>query len=107
MHTVHVRACMHARSVLQLHTLASATATTANLTHMVCSLTLPVLLPQVIPRVNPVYAPTASYVSDDRSRLLLRLDMYGLQERQVQGDGNCQVCWCGGGLGQRPIEERP
>lgn len=49
---------------------------------------------QVIPRVNPLYAPTASYVSDDRSRLLLRLDMYGLQERQVQGDGNCQVCVC-------------
>lgn len=47
--------------------------------------------PQVIPRLNPVYAPTASYVSDDRARLLLRLDMYGLQERQVQGDGNCQV----------------
>lgn len=42
--------------------------------------------------MNPLYAPTASYVSDDRSRLLLRLDMYGLQERQVQGDGNCQVC---------------
>jgi hypothetical protein len=46
---------------------------------------------QVIPRVNPVFAPTAQYVSEDRSRLLLRLDMYGLLERQVQGDGNCQV----------------
>lgn len=46
---------------------------------------------QVIPRVNPVFAPTAQYVSEDRSRLLLRLDMYGLVERQVQGDGNCQV----------------
>lgn len=46
---------------------------------------------QVIPRLNPVYAPSASYVSEDRGRLLLRLDMYGLQERQVQGDGNCQV----------------
>jgi hypothetical protein len=41
--------------------------------------------------LNPVYAPSASYVSEDRGRLLLRLDMYGLQERQVQGDGNCQV----------------
>lgn len=46
---------------------------------------------QVIPRLNPIQAPTPSYVSEDRSRLLLRLDMYGLQERQVKGDGNCQV----------------
>ena len=46
---------------------------------------------QVIPRLNPLSAPTDSYVNADRERLLLRLDMYGLEERQVQGDGNCQV----------------
>ena len=30
-------------------------------------------------------------------RLLVRLDMYALQEREVAGDGNCQVssCWPG------------
>lgn len=49
------------------------------------------MLLQVIPRVNPLLAPNASYVSEDRSRLLLRLDMYGLDERPVGGDGNCQV----------------
>jgi hypothetical protein len=30
-------------------------------------------------------------VSADRQRLLLRLEMYALQERSVSGDGNCQV----------------
>lgn len=47
---------------------------------------------QVIPRLNPLLPPTESYANEDRGRLLLRLDMYGLQERHVQGDGNCQVC---------------
>lgn len=46
---------------------------------------------QVIPRLNPCFFPDASYISQDRQRLLLRLDMYALQERPVVGDGNCQV----------------
>jgi len=29
-------------------------------------------------------------VSEDRKRLLLRLDFYGLKEKEVQGDGSCQ-----------------
>eukprot|EP00879_Flechtneria_rotunda_P033735 GHRR01037463.1.p1 GENE.GHRR01037463.1~~GHRR01037463.1.p1 ORF type:complete len:175 (-),score=43.09 GHRR01037463.1:73-597(-) len=45
---------------------------------------------QVIPRLNPSYHPNDTYVSSDRQRLLLRLDMYALQERQITGDGNCQ-----------------
>jgi hypothetical protein len=45
----------------------------------------------VIPRLNPQLPPTPGYEAADRSRLLLRLDMYGLQERVVKGDGNCQV----------------
>jgi hypothetical protein len=49
---------------------------------------------QVVPRLNPTVEPSAAWVSEDRQRLLLRLDMYGLQERPVKGDGNCQV---GGG----------
>lgn len=34
-------------------------------------------------------------------RLLVRLDMYALQEREVAGDGNCQVssCWPENGTG--------
>lgn len=49
------------------------------------------LFTQVVPRLNPCFFPDADYVSQDRQRLLLRLDMYALQERQVTGDGNCQV----------------
>lgn len=48
-------------------------------------------LQQVIPRINPLLQPTASYISEDRQRLLLRLDMYALKEREVIGDGSCQV----------------
>lgn len=54
---------------------------------------------QVIPRVNPLLHPGASYVSEDRSRLLCRLDLYGLTERSVDGDGNCQVGWVASQLG--------
>jgi hypothetical protein len=46
---------------------------------------------QLVPRVNPAFPLTESYVSADRQRLLLRLEMYALQERSVSGDGNCQV----------------
>jgi hypothetical protein len=45
----------------------------------------------LIPRVNSSLVPGAADVSDDRQRLLCRLDMYGLAERTVTGDGNCQV----------------
>jgi hypothetical protein len=46
---------------------------------------------QLIPRINPFKAPSRAYVSEDRKRLLLRLDFYGLKEKEVLGDGNCQV----------------
>lgn len=45
---------------------------------------------KLVPRVNPVLPLSDSYVSEDRQRLLLRLDLYALQERVVKGDGNCQ-----------------
>jgi hypothetical protein len=46
---------------------------------------------QVIPRINPLRVPSATATSEDRQRLLLRLDMYALKEREVVGDGACQV----------------
>eukprot|EP00882_Tetradesmus_deserticola_P011511 GHRQ01012178.1.p3 GENE.GHRQ01012178.1~~GHRQ01012178.1.p3 ORF type:complete len:125 (+),score=40.20 GHRQ01012178.1:520-894(+) len=52
---------------------------------------MPRVLLQLVPRVNPALPLTESYVSADRQRLLLRLEMYALQERNIIGDGNCQV----------------
>ncbi|KAI8464234.1 MAG: hypothetical protein J3K34DRAFT_441192 [Monoraphidium minutum] len=47
---------------------------------------------QLVPRLNPV--PSSALggygVSRDRDRLLHRLAFYGLCEKEVQGDGNCQ-----------------
>lgn len=48
-------------------------------------------LPQVKPRVNSCLPPAQPVVHEDRSRLLLRLDQYDLIEREVKGDGACQV----------------
>ncbi|KAF8072771.1 OTU9 [Scenedesmus sp. PABB004] len=46
---------------------------------------------RVIPRTNPcIQALSPDHVSADRARLLLRLDMWALQERPVVGDGACQ-----------------
>lgn len=45
----------------------------------------------IIPRINSGILPAADVVTADRQRLLCRLDMYGLVERAVTGDGNCQV----------------
>jgi hypothetical protein len=56
-----------------------------------CLPCLDIALLQLVPRVNPAFPLTESYVSADRQRLLLRLEMYALQERVVKGDGNCQV----------------
>lgn len=42
------------------------------------------------PKVNSSVDFPAQYVNEDRSRLTCRLEMYGLTERQVKGDGNCQ-----------------
>lgn len=46
---------------------------------------------QLIPRINPLIQPTSELISNDRQRLLYRLDFYGLTEKVVKGDGNCQV----------------
>ncbi len=46
---------------------------------------------QVIPRVNSVGPWGVDTRSKDRDRLQCRLDFYALAERQVKGDGNCQV----------------
>ncbi|KAL3698782.1 hypothetical protein R1sor_012858 [Riccia sorocarpa] len=42
-----------------------------------------------IPRVNTDF-PTIDAASLDHQRLVERLVLYGLNERQIQGDGNCQ-----------------
>lgn len=48
--------------------------------------------PQLVPRLNPIpsSALTGFGTSRDRDRLLHRLALYGLCEREVRGDGNCQ-----------------
>lgn len=47
--------------------------------------------PSRFPSATAVAPPVAEPAGlDDRARLDLRLDMYGLSERTVQGDGNCQ-----------------
>lgn len=58
-----------------------------------CSLTVIACTLQLVPCVNPLHHSWQSgeEVSADRSRLLLRLDMYALTEKSVTGDGNCQV----------------
>jgi hypothetical protein len=56
-----------------------------------CAHQPPHLPVQVVPRVNSVQYPAQQEISRDRQRLLTRLDHYGLTEREVKGDGNCQV----------------
>lgn len=53
-------------------------------------------LTQHIPRTNSVEEPRCySEVSADRQRMQERLARYSLCEREVKGDGNCQVrCLC-------------
>jgi hypothetical protein len=47
---------------------------------------------QLVPRINPYPSPIPGSDRDrDRQRLLTRLGMYGLCEKEVLGDGNCQV----------------
>ncbi|CAM6098513.1 unnamed protein product [Calypogeia fissa] len=43
-----------------------------------------------VPRVNADELPTFDDASLDHARLMERLVLYGLNERQIQGDGNCQ-----------------
>lgn len=45
---------------------------------------------RLTPRVNSGILPDSLFVSEDRQRLKLRLEMYDLVEREVAGDGNCQ-----------------
>lgn len=51
------------------------------------------LVPHVIP---PHVVPERPPLPEARLRLEARLDMYGLVERQVKGDGNCQFRWVWG-----------
>ncbi|KAF0894179.1 hypothetical protein E2562_035698 [Oryza meyeriana var. granulata] len=44
-----------------------------------------------VPRIN-TYFPTYSDATLDHHRLLDRLNVYGLYEVRVSGDGNCQFC---------------
>ncbi|MEW5303689.1 MAG: hypothetical protein WDW36_006358 [Sanguina aurantia] len=44
----------------------------------------------VRPRTNPLAFPSGVHISEDRERLIGRLQFYDLVEREVQGDGNCQ-----------------
>lgn len=65
---------------------------------------------QLVPRLNPFPSPPptpADSRARERDRLLHRLAFYGLSEKEVLGDGNCQVaataeatnlwvaCYCG------------
>lgn len=70
---------------------APSSVTFSNYCIICLKITGALLFTQVVPRLNPCFFPDADYISQDRQRLLLRLDMYALQERQVTGDGNCQV----------------
>eukprot|EP00775_Hariotina_reticulata_P000180 gene180-369_t len=63
------------------------TYSTANDFAIACALSE---IQAVIPRINPLSVPSATAISEDRQRLLLRLDMYALKEREVVGDGSCQ-----------------
>lgn len=50
-------------------------------------------LTQHIPRTNSVEeGPCYSELSTERQRMQERLARYSLCEREVKGDGNCQVC---------------
>lgn len=42
------------------------------------------------PRVNPSELPPQSQADIDHARLRSRLEAFGLREREVEGDGNCQ-----------------
>ncbi|KAA8516562.1 hypothetical protein F0562_016932 [Nyssa sinensis] len=42
-----------------------------------------------VPRING-YIPSVDEATSDHQRLLERLQLYGLVERKVEGDGNCQ-----------------
>jgi len=45
---------------------------------------------QLVPRLNPFPSPVPGSSRDrDRQRLLARLELYGLCEKEVLGDGNC------------------
>lgn len=61
---------------------------------------------QLVPRLNPVAALSSAaaglltgqdaysggdHITPERARLLHRLKFYGLVEKRVAGDGNCQV----------------
>lgn len=49
-----------------------------------------VTLAELTPRVNEAEPPLPTDVELDHARLLSRLDEFGLSERTVEGDGNCQ-----------------
>eukprot|EP00798_Chlamydomonas_sp_ICE-L_P001984 gene1984-33404_t len=61
-----------------------------SLTAVLSSLLQSIPSVQILPRVNFHLPDALDVMSKDRKRLLVRLDMYGLEEKVVKGDGACQ-----------------